>query len=450
RRADATPVVAYAETVSDAPLVSPLPSPGRIVSETQLPALGVTEWRLSNGIRVLVKPTDFKADEVLMQGWSPGGTSLAADADLPSAMLATTAVDRGGVSSFSEIELNKKLTGKQVRAGAFIDDTREGVSGRASPKDLAAMFELMYAKLTNPRRDSAAFSAFKAQVIPFFVNRDNDPEAVFSDTVTVTMAQNHPRSQPMTAALLQRADYSKALSFYRDRFADFGDYTFAIVGAINIDSLRPLVTRWLGSLPASGRSESWRDVGPRTLRGRVEKTVRKGSEPKASTLILYTGDAAFGPAQRHTMRSLSEYLEMRLLENLREALGGTYSVSVSGSLDRIPRETYTVAIQYGSAPERVDDLLRTVIAVIDSTRAGSIDDADVAKVREQQLRQFEVSMRENSYWMANLVARVENGEDLGTLLGYTDLIRELTADKLRDAARLYLGENLARFTLLPR
>jgi zinc protease len=450
RRADAGTVVAYSESVSDAPIVASAPPAGRIVQEKTVPSLGLTEWQLSNGIRVVLKPTDFKADEVLMQGWSPGGSSLTSNADLPSALLATTAVDRAGTGEFTEIELNKKLTGKQARAGAYIDETREGVSGRASPKDLSTMFELAYAKLTNPRRDSLAFAAFKAQVKPFFVNRDNDPEAVFSDTITVTMAQNHPRSAPMTADLLDRASYEKAFAIYQDRFADFSDYTFVIVGAFSLDSMRPLVTKWLATLPSTGRKESWKDVGAGLLRAKVEKTVRKGSEPKARTVLLYSGDATFGPKERHTMRSLSEYLEMRLLENLRESLGGTYSVSVSGSIDNIPRQTYQVAVQYGSAPDRVDALYKAVLAVVDSAKAGTIDEADVAKVREQQQRQLEVSMRENGYWMANLVARMENNEELTTLLAYPDMIKGLTATAIRDAARKYLDpERLARFTLLP-
>lgn len=450
RRADAATVAAYTESVSAAPLVAQPPAAGRVVAESTHAAVGVVEWRLSNGARVLLKPTDFKADEVLFQGWSPGGTSLASDADLPSAMLATTAAERAGVGAFSEIELNKKLTGKQASASPYIDETKEGVSGRASPKDLATLFELAYARLTSPRRDSAAFAAFKAQVKPFFVNRDKNPEAVFSDTISLTMAHYHPRAQPLSAALLDRADFTTAMAFFGERFADFSDYTFVLVGAFQPTAVRPLVEQWLASLPATGRRESWRDVGPSLSRGRIEKTVSKGTEPKAQTLLLFTGNAEFGATQRHAMRSMTEYLEMRLLDNLREALGGTYSVSVSGSLENIPRRRYSVSIEYGSSPDRVDTLYRAVLAVLDSATAGQIDPGDVAKVREQQLRTYEVSLRENGYWMANLASRAENGEDFSTLLAYPEFIRGLTAEAIRDAARRYLDPaNVARFTLLP-
>ena len=450
QRADAATVAAYTETVSDAPLVGAPPSGGTIVSESRDTTVGVTEWKLSNGIRVLLKPTDFKADEVLMRGWSPGGSSLVSTEELPSASLATTAVERSGAGTFDAVELGKKLTGKQATASAFIDELSEGVSGRASPRDLETMFELAYLKLTNPRPDSAAFAAFLAQVRPFLANRANAPEAVFGDTVSLTMSQYHPRAQPANLEFLGKVSYDRALALYRERFADFSDYTFVFVGAFTPEQLRPLVIRWLAGLPAPGRAETWRDTGVRPPDGVVTKTVRKGVEPKAETVVLFHGDATFGPRERHALRSVTEYVEMRLLDNLREALGGTYSVQVGGNLERIPRQEFTVTIQYGSSPERADSLFATVIAVIDSVKAGAIDTADVSKVREQQTRAFEVSLKENAYWMANLAARVQNGEPLVNMLTYPEFIRGLTAAQLQESARKYFPmESYAKFVLLP-
>ncbi|MBL8982597.1 MAG: insulinase family protein, partial [Gemmatimonadetes bacterium] len=172
--------------------------------------------------------------------------------------------------------------------------------------------------------------------------------------------------------------------------------------------------------------------------------------PKAQTLVVLHGPATFSPAERHALRSLTEYLEMRMLEQLREALGGTYSVSVSGNLQRVPRPEYSVSIQFGSAPERADSLYGAVRAVIAQTIEGQITEADVAKIREQQLRGQEVSLRENGYWLANLAARVENGEELENILRYTDFIRALTPATVQAAAKRYLtGGNTARFVLLP-
>jgi len=450
RKADGAPVVAYTETVSDAPLVAVVPTPGRIVSDSAIPELGATIWTLSNGVRVVLKPTDFKADEVMMRAFSPGGSSLVSDADYPSAMLATTIAERGGLAGFDATELMKKLTGKQARAGTFIDSESEGVSGGGSSKDLETIFQLTYLRFTAPRRDSSAFVAFKAQIAPFFANRANSPEAVFSDTVLLTLAQNHPRARPISQALFDSVSFGRAHDIYRDRFSDASDFTFVFVGNFTLERMRPLVEQWIATLPSLRRNERWRDVGIKPPTGVVEKVVRKGVEPKASTLVVYSGDAPFSPETRYQLRALSEYLEMRLLENLREALGGTYSVSVGGQATRVPREEFSVSIQFGSAPGRADSLFRTIVSVIDSAKAGHITDADVAKVREQQQRTLEVNRKENSYWLANIAARLENEEDPRGLLEYERFIQGLTAAQLQAAARRFIDPTrYARFVLLP-
>lgn len=450
RQAHSASVSPYTEVVSDAALVAAVPPAGRVVAETTNRELGVTTWTLSNGVRVILKPTDFKADEVLMRAWSPGGSSLVRDDDLPSAMLATTVVERGGLGAFDATELGKKLAGKQARANTFVDALNEGLTGGGSTKDLETMFQLAYLRFTAPRRDSAAFMAFKAQIAPFFANRANSPEAAFSDTVMLTMAQHHPRAQPVTQALVDRASLDRAFTIYQDRFADASDFTFVFVGSFTLEAMRPLVEQWLATLPAQRRSETWRDVGIRAPDGVVEKTVRKGVEPKASSLVIFSGPATFSPETRHTLRSLSEYLEMRLLDNLREALGGTYSVSVGADVSKRPRAEYSVSIQFGSSPTRADTLFRAVLAVIDSTKGGAIREEDVQKVREQQLRSWEVNLRENSYWLGNLAAREENGENPHGLLTYDQLIRGLSAAQLQAAAREYLHvSRYARFVLLP-
>jgi zinc protease len=265
------------------------------------------------------------------------------------------------------------------------------------------------------------------------------------------MQQNHPRAQPLTAQVLQQADYNRAYEIFADRFADASDFTFVIVGAVDLESLTPLVAQWLGALPATGRKETWRDVGMNSPTGVITKTVRKGVEPKAQTVVFFTGDATYDPASRYAIRSMGELLEMKLLENLREALGGTYSVSAGGSLSKVPTSEYQFTISFGSAPEMVDSLWNTVLAVIDTVKRVGATPEELQKVREQQIRAQEVSLKENAYWLGNIAARTENGEDLHGLASYTkDFIEKLTSEQIRDAARRYLNmERYARFMLLP-
>jgi zinc protease len=450
RRADGATVAAYTETVSEAPLVAVRPTAGRIAQEARIEELNVTDWRLSNGARVLVKATDFKADEVLLRAFSPGGLSLVSDADYVSGALATTILERGGLGDFSAIELGKKLAGKRAGVGGSIGSLSEGFTGQASPRDLETMLQLLYLKMTAPRRDSAAFEVLRNQFSMMLANRATSPDAAFSDTILVTMGGHHARARPLTAEMLKEASLDRALSIYQDRFSDAADFTFVIVGAVNVDSLRPIVEQWIGGLPASRRGEQWRDVGMRAPTGVVERTVRKGVEPKSQTVMLFTGDTRFSPETRYAIRSLSELLEMKLLETLREALGSTYSVGVSGQASRNPREEYQIVINFQSSPENADALFRSVMAVIDSVKTNGATDADVQKVREQQQRTLEVSLKENGYWSLNLAARIENGEDPRGLLTYGDFIRNLSGEQIGAAARRFLNPGrYARFVLLP-
>lgn len=451
REVDGETVTAWVETVSEAPLVATAPASGRVVSEKKVAELNVTEWALSNGIRVLVKPTDFKADEVLVQGWSAGGTSVVSDADYLDASLASLSVQRGGVAAFDVIELGKKLAGKRAGVNFGIGNLTETISGGGSPRDLETILQLIYLKATAPRHDEAAFNALRAQYLPLLANRDKDPGQVFQDSVVLTMQQNHPRAQPLTAAMLQSARYDRQFEIFRDRFSDVSDFTFVVVGSVNVDSLKPLVEQWLGALPGGGRKETWKDVGLKSPTGVIEKTIRKGVEPKAQTVVFFTGAAEFDPASRYAMRSLGELLEMKLLDNLREALGGTYSVSATGSLSKYPNPEYQFIVNFGSSPDKADLLWTTVLAVIDSVKQNGATAAELQKVREQQVRLQETREKENGYWLGNISARIENGEDPRGLVTYTrDYIEKLASDQIRDAARRYLDvTRYARFVLLP-
>lgn len=450
-RAAKTPVVAYTENVSSEALVAKEPVAGKIVSSTMIPQVNVTEWKLSNGARVLVKPTDFKADEVLLGSYSVGGTSLASDPDYMSASLASQIMALSGAGNFSLVDLRKKLAGKAASASASIGETSEAISGRASPKDLETMFQLVYLDFTAPRLDTSAFQAFKNQAAPYLANRGVDPDEVFGDTVEVTMAQHNFRARPLTAATFAEVNPQRAFAFYKDRFADASDFTFVIVGNVDTVSLKPLVEKYLASLPSLGRNETFKkhDSGP--PKGVVERVVRKGIEPKANTLIDFTGACAYTPQTRLDLRALTELFQIKLDETLREQLGGTYSPSASGGCSRVPEQRYTIQVQYNSSPENVDKLSKSVFALIDSLKNAPPSAADVNKVKEALIREREVSLKQNNYWLASILNREQAGEDVaGMLAPFDDMIRAITPESLQASARKYFDTaNYARFVLLP-
>jgi zinc protease len=443
-------VAAYADSVGAGALVASPPTAGRVVSERADTALGTREWTLSNGVRVILKPTDFKADEILLSGFSPGGTSLVPDSAYWRVAFASQLVELGGVGNFDAIALQKKLAGKAAGANPYIATEYEGISGRASPKDIETLFQLVYLHFTAPRRDSSAVLAFKQNAKAMLAHRSSDPEAAFADTLSAVLSQHHPRVRPITPELVERLDLDRSLALYRDRFADAGDFTFVIVGTFRPDSLRPLVEQYLGGLPATGRREAWRDIGVRPPTTVVTRDVRRGIEPKSQSRIVFTGDFEYTPENRLALRALGDVLEIKLRERLREALGGTYGADVYARPSRIPRAEYGLTVAFGSAPQRVDELTAAVFAEIDSLKARGPSAEDLAKVKEIYVRQHETDLKQNGWWLGQLGAYAQSGESTALLLSYPRRVAALTPEIVRDAARRWLDKGrYVKVTLLP-
>lgn len=439
----------YEDRVATGSLVPNPPAAGAIVAEKRDTTTGITEWKLSNGVRVLLKPTDFKADEVLVRAYSPGGTSLVSDQDFISATTATFLVGMSGIGGFSAIELGKALAGKAVRVTPFIADRQEGFSAQASPKDLETMFQLIYLHATAPRRDSTAFQSLRMRLAAVLENQTASPEAAFRDTLEVTLAQHHFRARPFTVETLQEIDMERALSVYRDRFADASDFTFVIVGSFSIDTIKPLVLQYLGGLPATQRSENWRDVGVRPPTGVITKTVRKGVEPKAGTQIIFTGPLDYSIENRMAISLMMDILEIRLRDVLREDLGGTYGVDVGYSTSREPTPNYTINISFGSDPARLDSLTETIFAEIAKLRTKGVTAEEVAKVKETQRRGWETNLKQNGYWLGQIVARDTGNEPLADVLTFPARLQKITAAQIREAASLLRADNYVRVSLVP-
>ena len=440
----------YEDAASAQPLVETPPTPGEIVAEKQIAELGVTEWTLSNGVRVVLKPTDFKNDEVLFSAFSPGGHGLVSDEDYLPAATASAVVQEGGLGTFDAIGLEKKLAGKVVRVSPWIQGLREGVRGSASLKDLETMFQLVYLTFTAPRRDPEAFLAYVQRIRGSLENRSANPATAFGDTIQVTMSQYHHRARVWSEALLEEMNLDRSIEIYRDRFADAGDFVFFFVGNLDPDGLRPLVKTYLGGLPATRRNETWRDVGIRPPRGVIQKTVHRGLEPKSSNRIVFTGPFEWSRRNRYNLGSTIDVLRIKLREVLREEMGGTYGVGVGVSTTRYPEQRYRIRISFGCAPDSVEQLTLAVFAQIDSLKQFGAADSYIEKVQEGDRRSREASLKENGFWLRSLSSNYWLGQDPVTILAYDDLVDGLTSDIVREAARKHFNmENYARFVLYP-
>ncbi len=440
----------YVDTISTAPLLDPLPDPGTISKTTVRESIGITEWELANGVKVVLKPTNFKEDEIELRAFSPGGMSLASDEDIIAARTAAQVVVAGGVGGFSAVDLPKVLSGKVASVAPFIAETEEGVNGSASRKDLETMFQLIHLRFTRPRADENMFRVITQQMETMLARQRAMPEFAFSETLQKTLTQEHPRTRMMSPELIPRMSLEKSMAFYKDRFGDASDFTFVFVGSFDLDTMKPLVERYLGSLPATRRKESWRDVGVRPPTGIIEKRVDKGLEPKSRANITFTGAFEYTQTERVAIRAMADVLTTRLRETLREELGGTYSVAASAGYTRFPRSEYSLAINFGCNPDRTEELLKTVFHEIELLQTNGPTEQQANDVREKLLRDHEVNMKQNRYLLTQIAYKYQYGEDPAGVLEVPDFYRKINPGMIQEAARTYLNmKNYVKVTLFP-
>jgi len=401
-------------------------------------------------VRVVLKPTTFKQDEVIFRATSPGGTSLASDKDFIAARTAAQVIAAGGVGPFNVIQLRNALSGKAVSVSAFIDDTDEGLSGGASPKDLETMFQLIYLTFTQPRADAATVATMAAQTKVMLANQQASPEYVFQQTLVSAMTQDHPRARLMTPAMVDQMNLDRSLAFYKDRFADASDFTFVFTGSFDMAAIKPLVERYLASLPSLKRHETWKNEGIAPPRGVVEKVVRKGIEPKSQAAVVFTGAFPFDSPHEVALDALGIILEGRLRRSLREALRGTYGVEVDANATKIPEPRYSVTIQFGCDPERTEALVATLLREVELLKAQGPTDSEVADAREALMVAFQTDMAENSRLADRLIERYRFSQDATEFFNLPAEYQKLGTLGIQAAARQYLDTgNYVRVTLFP-
>ena len=440
----------YKDVAGTASLMDGPPKPGAVVESTNVLAFGVTEWTLSNGVKVVLKPTNFRQDEVVFRATSPGGTSLAPDAQYVPATTAAEVIGASGLGRFDPIQLRNVLSGKAASVMPFINPTSEGLAGGASPKDLETLFQLIYLSFTEPRADANVFRVMQDQMRTMLANREASPEWAMRWALHAALTQDHPRARPLTAETVDRMDLQQSLAFYKDRFSDASDFTFVFAGSFEPATIKPLVEQYLGALPATHRKESWRDEGVAPPPGVVEKTVRKGIEPKSEVTIVFAGPLAKPTGEQVALDALGLTLENRLRLTVREALQGSYGVEIDANASPIPVPRYNVTIDFGCDPQRVDELTKSVFQDIEALRAKGPSEQEINDAREALMRRHETNLARNPSLVAEIADRYEDGESLSTFFGLPQEYQKLTPKAVQDAARRYLDLNrYVRVTLYP-
>jgi zinc protease len=433
-------LTAYEDETSEEALIPQLPTPGSVVEESYSENLNLTKWTLSNGATVYLRPTDFKADEILLSATSPGGVSLASDSEFLSAQFSTNLVGASGVGAFGAVELSKKLTGKVARIRPYVSNLDEGFSGSASPKDIETLFQLSYLYATAARADSSVFQSFMGRISSMLGTLSASPQSAFGDTLGVTLSQYHFRSRPFSEEILKEVDLGDGLAFFKDRFADFSDFTFYIVGSFEVEDLRPFVEQYWASLPSLNRNEKAKDDGSRTPPGVVKKEVYKGVEEQSQVALVFSGDATWSMDERRKLSLLKDVVDTRLREVLREDLGGTYGVSVLSNFQDEPHESFQFSISFGCDPSRVEELISNVWANISDLQKNLPDETHLHNAREAISRAWETGLKENGYWITALPFYI--GRDMDPeriLVNPAEQVGLITGQDIVDAANTYLN-----------
>ncbi len=413
---------------------------GKIISSKEDEELGTTTLKLSNGVTVILKPTNFKNDEIMVRAFSKGGHSLVKDADYYSAINAAGIVQQSGVSSFSAIDLGNMLKGKNTNVAMTIGQVSESMTGSTMPKELETLLQLIHLYFTSPKKDKDAFDSYITKQKQLYANLASSPQIYYSAEFQKLMTGNHPRGGGLPKPEdFDKINLDRAFQIYKERFGNAADFTFLFVGAINEETIKPILERYLGSLPATGQKETFKDLGIRPPAGKVEKEINKGEEPQSLVNIVFTAPTVYNPADAYALRSLGEAVSIKLVEQLREEKGSVYGVTAFGGMQKMPYSFSTFNISFPCAPENVDTLTAAAIAEVRSVIKNGVTEADLAKVKEQQKRKLEVDMKQNMFWMTNLYDAYFNGNDPKLILQKEKQINSLTGKMLQDAAKKYVN-----------
>jgi zinc protease len=432
-------ITAYKDDVSDAPILAELPKGSKVVNRKENPDFGFTELSFENGVRMILKPTDYKNDEILISAYSPGGTSLYPDNDIMSATVATNVIGLSGLGNFDYINLQKKLSGNTAKLTPYINDLREGVTGSCSPKDLETMLQLNYLFFTGIRKDNNAFTAFISQMKNTYKPMRSVPRVIFADTLSKIVSQNNPRVVAVpTDAQFDQINLDRLLAIFRDRFADASDFTYLMVGNFKVNDVVPVLEKYIGGLPSIKRKENWKDVTPKFPKGLVYVEVPKNSEPQSQVAMVWKGDFNYSEKERQGFTMLMNLLAIKCRESMREDQGGVYGVSVGGSSQKFPRQMFTVQASWGCSPDNIKKLSQTVLDEMGKIQKDGPTVIDMNKVKETLIRERETRMKENGFWVTNLQNYYYVGDKLMSLDEYKNFVASITGDDIRNIAKKYL------------
>jgi zinc protease len=446
--AQAKNYAAYTEEKLPETLISKLPKKGNIVSEKDS-KFGYKELTLSNGMKVYVKSTKYEPDAISMRMFSEGGTSIYPDSDMVNLSYLISGVTAGGVGKFNNIQLDQMLAGKTASARPYIEGLEEGINGTSNKASLKTMLELTYLYFTSPRRDDAAFKSLMNRQYTFLANRDASPNVAYKDSITAILYGNNPRLAPVKQASLKHVNYDRIMQIYKERFADASDFRVVFTGDIDLDQLRPLLCQYLASLPSAGKKEQYVDRHEYMLRANEKHIFKKEQKTPSSLSNIFISVPMEYTAENDLKLSvLSQLLRIDYTEKVREEKGGTYGVSVSGSMSKDPREEAIMRINFRTDPAKYDELIPIIYQCLDDMAKNGPTQENLNKIKEYERKTYGQMKVINNYYDYLIYNYLTDGIDFDT--DYVKKVDSLTIESIRDfAKRIFSPGNHVEITMQP-
>lgn len=430
-------------------LMNELPKGGSIVSETTDQEMGITTWQLSNGAKVILKPTTFRNDQILISAFSPGGSSLYPDKDYQSAIDAVGILSRGGVGELDPKTLSRVLTGKIMGVSPFISENYEGLNANTSKKDLESTFQLMYLYFTQPRLDKELVAGVLKEAKDRALKRYSKPVNVYTDSINSIMFNHHFRKRAAHAERVDMIDPEMALKIYKERFADFSDFTFVMVGSFDLNKIRPIVQQYLAGLPSLKRNEGTNYIPYTYPAGGFTKLIQKGKTDRSTVTMILDGTYAEEPNLVGNMTAIRDIVQLKMTERLRGTEHEVYSPGISLSmLDNNKR--YELRIRFTCAPAMVEKLTMAAKDELNKLVINGASSGELTKFKAEFAKSLEVQLKRNEYWVSQISAKLQVGRGLKEITEAAKQIEAVSAQSFKETAKKYLNTNsLKIFVLSP-
>ncbi len=443
-------IEAYVEQVSNEPLISTLPTPGTIVKSEKDASFDATVWTLSNGVKVVMKKTDFKDDEIRMTASSFGGTAQYAEKDPVNAKVMGQVITLGGVGNFSATELPKVLAGKNANVRPQVGLTTQGFSGSSSIKDFETMLQLVYLYFTAPRSDKDAFDSFMQRMDVQLKNQEAEPMIAFSDAITKALYGDLTYTQRLKHNQLSEINYERIMQMYKQMFNNPGSFVFTFVGNIDEEAMKPMILQYLGSMKGQHAENTFLKIPMNFKSGKQENTFqREMQNPKASVFKSYNGQIERTLKNQLVMSIFDQILDIVYTEKVREDEGGTYGVYTQGAISRYPEGQTILQIIYDTDPAKAERLNKIIADELEAIGKNGVRTEDFQKVKEYMVKKYSEDIKENSYWLSNLNDKYFYKEDTHT--EYMNTLNAITQKDVQEFAQKLLSQgNNAIVVMMPK